>query len=75
MIVRTLFTTSLVFGLAVGAVPATAQMPSNPPPPASQGQPPPPSQVCTPGTHWEPAGYVHDGKWRDARCARDNGRE
>ena len=74
MIVRALFAMSLVFGLAVGAMPSTAQTPSNPPP-SSQGQPPPPAQACPPGTHWEPAGYVHDGKWRDARCARDGGRE
>jgi len=30
---------------------------------------------CPPGTHWEEAGYVAEGKWRDAHCAKDGGRE
>jgi hypothetical protein len=30
---------------------------------------------CPPGTHWEDAGYVAEGKWRDAHCAKDGGRE
>jgi len=45
------------------------------PPPQSAPNPPPAANACPPGTHWEPAGYVHDGKWRDARCAKDGGRE
>ena len=47
---------------------------ADPPPQANSGQPPA-ANACPPGTHWEPAGYVHDGKWRDARCAKDGGRE
>ena len=73
MIVRTLLLFSLFVGSATAA--AVAQTPGNPPPPSSQGQAPPPAQSCPPGTHWEPGGYVHDGKWRDAHCARDTGRE
>jgi hypothetical protein len=72
MTVRTLALLVLFVGLA--SSPALAQTP-NSPPPTSQNQPQPPAQACPPGTHWEPAGYVHDGKYRDARCARDDGRE
>ena len=69
MIARTL----LLF--LVGITPTLAQTPNNLPPPPLSSQNPPAAQGCPPGTHWEPAGYVHDGKWRDAHCARDNGRE
>ena len=68
MIVRTLLL------LLVGIAPALAQTPSSPPPPQSS-QNPPPVQACPPGTHWEPAGYIHGGKWRDAGCLKDGGRE
>jgi len=74
MIGRALSLLSLVFGLTIAlAAPVLAQQTNNPPP--SSQNPPPPAQACPPGTHWEAAGYVHDGKWRDARCARDDGHE
>jgi hypothetical protein len=66
MIVRTLLLVLL------GMTPALAQTPNNPPP---SSQNPPRAQACPPGTHWEPAGYVHDGKWRDAGYLKDGGRE
>jgi hypothetical protein len=33
------------------------------------------ADACPVGQHWEDAGYVSGGKWRDAHCARDGGRE
>jgi hypothetical protein len=33
------------------------------------------ANACPAGQHWEEAGYVAEGKWRPAHCARDNGRE
>jgi hypothetical protein len=30
---------------------------------------------CPAGQHWEESGYVAEGKWRDAHCAKDGGRE
>ncbi|HVH78031.1 MAG TPA: hypothetical protein VM782_01460 [Stellaceae bacterium] len=53
---------------------AGAQTTNSPPPQSSTAQPP---QVpaCPRGTHWEEAGYVGHGKYRPARCARDDGRE
>ncbi len=33
------------------------------------------AQPCPPGTYWEEGGYVSEGKWRDAHCAKDNGRQ
>jgi hypothetical protein len=75
MIGRTLRLLSLVVGLAVAAAaPGLAQQTSSPPT-SSQDQSQPPAQACPPGTHWEPAGYIRDGKYRDARCARNDGRE
>ncbi len=75
MIGRTLLLISLILGFAIAvAMPASAQTPGSPPPPPQQ-QPSPPAHACPPGTHWEEAGYVAHGKWRAARCARDNGRE
>ena len=38
-------------------------------------EPLPTAQSCPAGQHWEAAGYVADGKWRDAHCAQDNGNE
>ena len=74
MIGRTLLLLPLVIGLPLAvAAPASAQAPT--PPPSSQNPPPPPAQVCPPGTHWEEAGYISHGKYRPARCARDDGRE
>jgi hypothetical protein len=35
----------------------------------------PAAHSCPPGTHWEEAGYIHNGKWRDAGCLKDGGRE
>lgn len=73
MIVRTLI---LFLFVGIAAMPAAAQTPSGAPPPASsQYQPAPPPQTCPAGTHWEEAGYIGHGKYRPARCARDNGRE
>ena len=45
---------------------------------SSQGTPSqgaPAAHSCPPGTHWEEAGYIHDGKWRDAGCLKNGGRE
>ena len=72
MIAGTLSLFVVFTGLVVA--PALAQTPGNPPPPSAQRQPAP-AQACPPGTHWEEAGYVGHGKYRPARCARDNGRE
>jgi hypothetical protein len=72
MVARALSLFAVLTGLMV--VPALAQTPGNPTPPSSQGRPSP-AQACPPGTHWEEAGYVGHGKYRPARCARDNGRE
>jgi hypothetical protein len=36
-------------------------------------QPAPPAQACPAGQYWEPAGYVADGKWREAHCANVDG--
>jgi hypothetical protein len=33
------------------------------------------ANACPAGQHWEEAGYVADGKWRSAHCAKDDGRE
>jgi hypothetical protein len=33
------------------------------------------AEACPPGQHWEEAGYVAEGKWREAHCAKDGGRE
>jgi hypothetical protein len=33
------------------------------------------AESCPPGEHWEEAGYVAEGKWREAHCAKDGGRE
>ena len=30
---------------------------------------------CPPGTHWVEAGYARGGKWREAHCARDDGKD
>ena len=38
-------------------------------------QPPPVAQTCPAGQYWEPAGYVADGKWREAHCAENRGRQ
>ena len=74
MIVRALSVVVVFTGLTVA--PALAQAPGNPPPASSQGQrQPAPAHACPPGTHWEEAGYIGHGKYRPARCARDNGRE
>lgn len=71
MIARALSLFFVFPGLVVA--PAPAQAPGNRPPPSAQGQPAP-ARACPPGTHWEEAGYVGHGKYRPARCARDNGR-
>jgi hypothetical protein len=71
--------TALLIGMVLAAaawLPASAQTPySAPPPQSSVNPPPPPIPACPAGTHWEEAGYVGHGKYRPARCARDNGRE
>ena len=75
MIASTFFR-SLVFGFAIAAAaPAMAQTNSPPPPPPSSSDRPAPPQACPRGTHWEEAGYIGHGKYRPARCARDDGRE
>lgn len=67
---------SAFLGFAIAALPAAAQI-TNPPsaPPPSGASQPPAGVTCPPTTHWEPAGYVGHGKYRPARCARDDGRE
>lgn len=30
---------------------------------------------CPAGTHWANAGYVRGGKWREAHCANNNGKD
>jgi hypothetical protein len=79
MIARTMSRLAFVVGLMLaGVAPAAAQQPYNPPPPpppSSYYQPAPQQPACPPGTHWEEAGYVSHGKYREARCARDDGRE
>ena len=69
---------TLLMAIAVATVPwlsATAQTGNTAPPAQSSGNQPPQAQACPPGTHWEEAGYIGHGKYRPARCARDNGRE
>jgi hypothetical protein len=58
-----------------GASAADAPPPSAPPSSAQSNTQAPAATTCPAGTHWEPAGYIRDGKWRDARCAKDGGRE
>ena len=75
MIAGTAFRLAVVVGLALAwAAPVSAQQPNNPPSSSSYYQSAPPP-ACPPGTHWEEAGYIGHGKYRPARCARDDGKE
>jgi len=33
------------------------------------------TEQCAADEYWEQAGYVAEGKWRDAHCAKVNGRQ
>ena len=53
------------------AAPAQTNRPAE----TNSSQSAPAAHSCPPGTHWEEAGYIHDGKWRDAGCLKNGGRE
>jgi hypothetical protein len=65
------FTEALPFLLWISPLSAQTNQPSG----ANSSPGTSSTHSCPPGTHWEEAGYVHDGKWRDAGCAKDGGRE
>ena len=72
--------TSLLAGLALAALPLLPA-PALSTETGTAGQPPSAhslrvaqAQTCPPGTHWVDSSYAR-GKYREAHCARDDGKD